>query len=65
MITRTELEAYLRTLDADLQAVYKMVDRMTKEIEDTSEEDFQIAAELEDVFWKRCQLREEWKCSNG
>lgn len=61
MVTQTQLREYLSTLDQSLQDVYGVVSAFVYETEDILGEDFQVASELQNVFWSRCKLREEWK----
>lgn len=60
-VTNPELKEYLSTLDQSLQDIHEVVDQKVKEAPDTSEEDFQVAADLLEVFWKRTRRREEIK----
>ncbi len=54
-MTLDQFQVYLNILDLELQVVYDAADRIVKTCPDTNtaDEDFQVAAEVRDVFWTR------------
>ncbi len=54
-MTLGQFQAYVNTLGLELQVVYDAADRLVKACPaaNTADEDFQVAAEVRDVFWQR------------
>ncbi len=58
---RNALEAYVKTLDPALQDIFRAADRFVAQAEDTLTDDFQIAADLFDVFENAAELAKRYR----
>jgi hypothetical protein len=58
-LTRDKLLSYILTLPVALRGVFAVADQFHKEAADTLDEDFQIAAEILDIFKKYAKRRLE------
>lgn len=56
-LTRPELLAYVGSLPAEVQAIFKAADGFAKEAADTLDDGFQVAAEILDVFCDHAKRR--------
>jgi hypothetical protein len=56
---RIFLEEYVRTLKPEVQRVYRQCDSLLVSLNDTLDDDFQIAAEIVRVFENYAQQRDD------
>jgi len=61
MITRSDVDKYLATLDKGTADLYKVAQDQAQTINDTLTEEFQIACKIVDVFWSRVEQFVEGK----
>lgn len=57
--TKSEVEKFVSTLDPQLQKIYRQLDILEMSTADTLGDDFQVVAQLLDVFNKRTKLHKE------
>jgi hypothetical protein len=56
---RDDLNKYLDSLSPPFRALFYQVEDFCRECADTLDEEFQLAAAIEAVFWERARQRKE------
>jgi hypothetical protein len=58
-LTRAEMAKYVGTLDTQVQHIYQQADDLLLTLADTLEDDFQIVADILDIFQAYARRRQE------